>query len=65
MNELDILKDRKKSIEQRLKDLSEKILKETDSTTKVALVNNLHNGMKELNDVKAQINEIIKNQNHD
>jgi len=59
-NKLDILEDRKESIRERLAEISKRLENETDSTTRGALVENLKNGMIELEAVKRQIkNESI------
>lgn len=59
-NKLDILEDRKEAIRQRLAEISKRLENEKDSTTRSALVENLKNGMIELEVVKKQIkNESI------
>jgi len=55
------LEDLKRSIQERLKDLSEKLSKETDTTTKDALANNHRKAMEELNEV----NEKLRNQKNE
>ena len=61
--EKEALEDLKRSIQERLKDLSEKLSKESDPTTKDALTNNHRKAMEELNEVNEKLRKLKNDTN--